>query len=214
MDSSRLLRDLREFFFVPSVLNSLSSMTERERLNKITESPEPLIPELVRGLQHGEHGGAEVDSSRSLRVLREFFFVPSALNSLSSMTERERLNKITEAIIGAAIQVHRVLGPGLLESAYVACLAYELGKRGLVVEQQKGVPLVYEEVKLEFGYRMDLLVEQSVVVEVKSIDALAPIHEAQTLSYLRLSGCKLALLINFNVTVLKDGIRRFINGTI
>ena len=130
------------------------------------------------------------------------------------MTERERLNKITEAIIGAAIQVHRVLGPGLLESAYVACLAYELGKRGLVVEQQKPVPLVYEEVKLECGYRMDLLVEQSVVVEVKSIDALAPIHEAQTLSYLRLSGCKLALLINFNVTVQKDGIRRFINGTI
>ncbi len=158
--------------------------------------------------------GTEMDSSRSLRVLREFFFVPSVLNSLSSMTERERLNKITETIIGAAIQVHRVLGPGLLESAYVACLAYELGKRGLVVEQQKAVPLVYEEVKLECGYRMDLLVQQSVVVEVKSIDALAPIHEAQTLSYLRLSGCKLALLINSNVTVLKDGIRRFINGTI
>jgi GxxExxY protein len=89
-----------------------------------------------------------------------------------------------------------------------------LGKRGLVVEQQKPVPLVYEEVKLDCGYRMDLLVERSVVVEVKSIDALAPIHEAQTLSYLRLSGCKLVLLINFNVTVLKDGIRRFINGTI
>ncbi|HXX24560.1 MAG TPA: GxxExxY protein [Terriglobia bacterium] len=130
------------------------------------------------------------------------------------MTERERLNKITEAIIGAAIHVHRVLGPGLLESAYVACLAFELEKKGLVVEQQKPVPLVYEEVMLECGYRMDLLVEKSVVVEIKSIDALAPIHEAQTLSYMRLSGCKLALLINFNVTVLKDGIRRFINGTI
>jgi GxxExxY protein len=88
------------------------------------------------------------------------------------------------------------------------------GKKGLVVEQQKPVPLVYEEVKLECGYRMDLLVERSVVVEVKSIDALAPIHEAQTLSYLRLSGCKLALLINFNVTILKDGIRRFINGSL
>jgi GxxExxY protein len=128
------------------------------------------------------------------------------------MTERERLNKITETIIGAAIEVHRTLGPGLLESAYVACLAYELQKRGLAVEQQKPVPLVYEQVKLECGYRMDLLVEQSVVVEVKSVEALAPIHEAQTLSYLRLSGCKLALLINFNVFVLKDGIRRFING--
>jgi len=130
------------------------------------------------------------------------------------MTERERLNKITESIICAAIRVHRALGPGLLESAYVACLAYELAKRGLVVEQQKAVPLIYEEVKLECGYRMDLLVEHSVVVEVKSVDVLAPIHEAQVLSYLRLSGCNLALLINFNVTVLKDGIRRFINGTI
>ena len=152
------------------------------------------------------------DSLPSLRVLRQFLFVPSVLNS-SAMTEREKLNKITEAIIGAAIQVHRALGPGLLESAYVACLAYELKKRGLVVEEQRAVPLVYEEVKLECGYRMDLLVEKSVVVEVKSIEALAPIHEAQTLSYLRLSGCKLALLINFNVTLLKDGIRRFINGT-
>jgi len=149
----------------------------------------------------------------SLRVLRQFLFVPSVLNS-SAMTERETLNKITEAIIGAAIQVHRALGPGLLESAYVACLAYELKKRGLVVEEQRAVPLVYEEVKLECGYRMDLLVEKSVVVEVKSVEALAPIHEAQTLSYLRLSGCKLALLINFNVTLLKDGIRRFIKGTI
>ena len=130
------------------------------------------------------------------------------------MTERERLNRITETIIGAAIQVHRILGPGLLESAYEACLAYELAKRGLHVEQQKPVPLVYEQVKLECGYRMDLLVDHSVVVEVKSVEGLAPIHEAQTLSYLRLSGCKLALLINFNVTVLKDGIRRFINGAI
>jgi len=87
-------------------------------------------------------------------------------------------------------------------------------ERRLAVNEQKPVPLVYEEVKLECGYRMDLLVEQAVVVEVKSIEALAPIHEAQTLSYLRLSGCKLALLINFNVAVLKDGIRRFINGRI
>jgi GxxExxY protein len=130
------------------------------------------------------------------------------------MTELERLNRITDTIIGAAIQVHRVLGPGLLESAYAACLAYELGKRGLAVEEEKPVPLVYEQVKLECGYRMDLLVEQSVVVEVKSVEALAPIHEAQVISYLRLSGCRLALLINFNVVVLKDGIRRFINGKI
>lgn len=130
------------------------------------------------------------------------------------MTERERLNKITETVIGAAMHIHRTLGPGLLESAYVACLAYELRKRGLQVEQQVPVPLVYEDVKLECGYRMDLRVDGSVVVEVKSVEALAPVHEAQTLSYLRLSGCKVALLINFNVAVLKDGIRRFINGSI
>jgi len=124
------------------------------------------------------------------------------------------LNRITEIVIGAAIQVHRALNPGLLESAYESCLAYEIGKRGLAVERQKPVPLVYEDVKLECGYRMDLFVEHSVVVEIKSVEALAPIHEAQTLSYLKLSGCKLALLINFNVVVLRDGIRRFINGTI
>jgi len=130
------------------------------------------------------------------------------------MANREQLNKITEIIIGAAIQVHRTLGPGLLESAYESYLAYELRKRGLAVEQQKAVPLVYEEVKLDCGYRMDLLVEHSIVVEVKSVEALAPIHDAQTLSYLRLSGSRLALLINFNVLVLRDGIRRFINGSI
>lgn len=130
------------------------------------------------------------------------------------MSQRDQLNKITEVIIGAAIQVHRTLGPGLLESAYESCLVYELRNRGLAVEQQKAVPLIYEEVKLECGYRMDLWVEHSVVVEVKSVEALAPIHEAQTLSYLRLSGSKLALLINFNVLVLRDGVRRFINGSI
>jgi len=130
------------------------------------------------------------------------------------MTERERLNQITESIIGAAIRVHRALGPGLLESAYEACLAYELEKKGMQVEEQKVVPLVYEDIKLECGYRMDLQVNREVVVEVKSVDALAPIHEAQTLSYLRLSGCKVALLINFNVCLLKDGIRRFVNGQI
>lgn len=130
------------------------------------------------------------------------------------MTEREPLNRITESIIGAAIQVHRALGPGLLESAYEACLAFELGKRGLKVEQQKPLPLVYDGVKLECGYRIDLLVESSVIVEIKSVDRVAPIHEAQILSYLKLSGCKAGLLINFNVTMLKDGIRRFIHGTI
>lgn len=130
------------------------------------------------------------------------------------MTERQRLNGITQSIIGAAIQVHRVLGPGLLESAYEACLAFELAKRGLKFEQQKPLPLIYEQVKLECGYRIDFLVDGSVVVEVKSVDGLAPIHEAQVMSYLKLSECKIGLLINFNVRVLKDGIRRFVNGTI
>ncbi len=129
------------------------------------------------------------------------------------MTERERVNGITEAIIGGAIQVHRVLGPGLLESAYEACLAFELKKRGLRIEQEKPLPLVYDQVKLDCGYRMDLVVEGAVVVEVKSVDAVAPIHEAQVISYLKLSGCKVGLLINFNVLQLKDGIRRFINGS-
>jgi GxxExxY protein len=130
------------------------------------------------------------------------------------MTEQERLNGITGNIIGAAIQVHRALGPGLLESAYEACLAFELGKRGLRVEQQKPVPLIYDEVRLDCGYRVDLLVEGCVVLEIKSVGALAPIHEAQVMSYLKLSGCKAALLINFNVRVLRDGIRRFVNGKI
>ena len=130
------------------------------------------------------------------------------------MTEKQRLNTITENIIGAGIKVHRALGPGLLESAYEACLAFELAKRGLRVVAQKPLPLVYEEVKLECGYRIDLLVEDSVIVEIKSVDAVAPIHEAQIMSYLKLSGCKVGLLINFNVTVLKDGIRRFVNGAL
>ena len=127
------------------------------------------------------------------------------------MIKKERLNRITEGIIGAAIEVHRDLGPGLLESAYETCLAFELVERGLKVEQQKPLPVVYREVKLDCGYRLDLLVEEAVIVEVKAVDRLAPIHKAQLLSYLRLSGCKVGLLVNFNVKVLKDGIRRVVN---
>jgi GxxExxY protein len=128
------------------------------------------------------------------------------------MTEKEKLNQITESIIGAAIEVHRALGPGLLESAYEACLVFELAQRGLKVEQQKPLPVVYREVKLDCSYRLDLLVEGEVIVEVKAIDRLAPIHQAQLLSYLKLSGCRVGLLINFNVKVLKDGIRRMVNN--
>ena len=118
--------------------------------------------------------------------------------------------ELTHAIIGAAIEVHRTLGPGLLESAYEECLARELSLRGLKLERQKPLPVVYKDVKLECGYRMDLLVEGRVVVELKSIDALAPVHDAIVLTYLRLSGCRIGLLLNFNVAVLKDGIKRFL----
>ena len=123
----------------------------------------------------------------------------------------KKINTITETIIGSAISVHRELGPGLLESAYEACLAYEIAKSGLSVERQKELPVKYRNVKLDCGYRIDLLVENKVIVEIKAIDKLAPIHTAQLLSYLKLSGCKVGLLINFNVKILKDGIRRLIN---
>jgi len=119
-------------------------------------------------------------------------------------------NEITHAIIGAAIEVHKRLGPGLLESAYEECLLHELRTRNLTVERQKGLPVIYKEVKLDCGYRLDLLVDGKVVVELKSVENLAPIHEAIILTYLRLSNRKTGLLINFNVTVLKDGVRRFI----
>ncbi len=128
------------------------------------------------------------------------------------VTEAEELNQITDKIIGAAIKVHRTLGPGLLESAYEACLAFELVEAGLSVEQQKPLPLVYNDVKLDCGYRLDLLVNGKVVVEVKAIEKLAPIHQAQLLSYLKLSGCKVGLIINFNVLILKEGIHRGVNN--
>ncbi len=128
------------------------------------------------------------------------------------MNDEERLNKITEAIIGVAIGIHKALGPGLLESAYEACMVYDLTQAGLRVEQQKPLPVVYREVKLECGYRLDLLVENEVIVEIKSIEKFLPIHKAQLLSYLRLAGCEVGLLINFNVEVLKDGIQRVVNN--
>ncbi len=119
-------------------------------------------------------------------------------------------NEITHEIIGAAIEVHKLLGPGLLESAYEACLCHELAIRKISFQKQKPVPLVYKEIKLACGFRPDLLVEERVVAELKSVDALGPIHEAIMLTYLRLSGHNLGLLISFNVSILKEGIRRFI----
>ena len=115
---------------------------------------------------------------------------------------------ISEAVIGAAIEVHRELGPGLLESAYESCLAYELQVRGLAVERQKVLPVRYKSVLVEQGYRVDLFVEKSVLVELKSVEQLTRIHESQLIAYLRLSGCPIGLLINFNVPILKSGIRR------
>jgi len=127
------------------------------------------------------------------------------------MSEGQRLDDITERVIGGAIQVHRTLGPGLLETAYEACLAFELAERGLNVARQVSLPIVYRDVKLECGYRLDLVVEDSVIVEVKAVEELALIHEAQVLSYLKLSGLCVGLLINFNVVILKKGLRRIVN---
>ena len=131
-------------------------------------------------------------------------------NSLQ-VEPRHHINEITQEVISAAIEVHRNLGPGLLESAYEACLAYELRDRGLAVEQQIPLPIIYRDVAVEVGYRFDLLVEGAVVVELKSVEKLEPIHQAQVLSYLKLSGHRVGLLINFNVRMLKHGIKRFIN---
>ena len=121
------------------------------------------------------------------------------------------LNTLTGRIIGCAIEVHRHLGPGLLESAYEACLAYELKQKSLRVVRQQPLPVIYKEIHMEYGYRIDLLVEEQVVVELKAVEQLTPIHEAQILSYLKFSGCRVGLLFNFNVLSLRQGgIRRFV----
>lgn len=120
-------------------------------------------------------------------------------------------NEISALVIGAAIDVHREIGPGCLESAYEACLAYELTQRGLHFERQVLLPLVYKEVRLNGGYRIDLLVEDKVIIELKSVDALANIHFAQLLTYLRLKDVRLGLLINFNTALLTNGIKRVVN---
>jgi GxxExxY protein len=118
--------------------------------------------------------------------------------------------ELTSSILGCAYKVHSVLGPGLLESAYEECLSYELDKAGLFVVKQKPMPLIYEDVKLEFGYRIDLFIESKVIIEIKSVEALNPVHLAQLMTYLKLSGCRIGFLMNFNVLSLKEGIRRII----
>ena len=121
--------------------------------------------------------------------------------------------EITDRILGAAIVVHRALGPGLLESTYEACLVYELTDRGMEVERQKPLPVDYRGVRIDCGYRIDLLVQNQVIVELKAVERLLPVHEAQLLTYLRLSGHRVGLLLNFNVPLMKDGIRRLVNLT-
>lgn len=121
------------------------------------------------------------------------------------------LNPLTGRVIGAAIEVHRVLGPGLLESTYLACLQYELAARGLRFTAQRAVPIVYKDVRLEASYRVDLVVEDLVVVELKCVDVLLPVHRCQVLTYMRLLGCPAGLLINFNVPKLADGVKRVLN---
>jgi len=124
------------------------------------------------------------------------------------MTENEITTKIWEA----ALKVHKAFGPGLLESAYEECLCFELKRSGLWVERQKSLPLVYNSIRLDAGYRLDLLVEGKVIIELKAVDKIHNLHLAQVLTYLKLSGCKLGLLMNFNVVLLKNGIRRVVNG--
>jgi GxxExxY protein len=121
-------------------------------------------------------------------------------------------NELSKIVFECGLKVHKTLGPGLLESAYEECLFYEITKTGISVEKQKGLPLVYNEVKLDIGYRIDLLVENKFIVEIKAVEALTDIHTAQILTYLKLSNCKLGFLINFNTVLFKDGVKRIING--
>jgi GxxExxY protein len=123
-------------------------------------------------------------------------------------------NELSNKIIGLAINVHTALGPGLLESAYKECMYYKISKSGLYVEKEKPMPLIFEEVKLDCGYRIDLLVENKLMLELKSVEALNDVHLAQTLTYLKLGNYKLGLLMNFNVARIKEGIKRVINGTL
>ena len=127
------------------------------------------------------------------------------------MPQVDTLNALTEAVIGAAIDVHRELGPGLLESAYEACLAFELGRLGLRAERQRMLPVVYKDVKLDCAYRLDIVVNDAVIIEIKAVDQVLPVHHAQLISYLKLAALPIGLLINFHSPVLRTGIRRVVN---
>jgi GxxExxY protein len=121
-------------------------------------------------------------------------------------------NELSKIVFDCALKVHQTLGPGLLESAYEECLFYELKKTGLEIQKQKSLPLIYEEVKLDVGYRLDIIIENKLILEIKSVDALNDIHFAQLLTYLKLTNCKLGMLVNFNVVLIKNGIKRVVNN--
>lgn len=121
-------------------------------------------------------------------------------------------NELSRIVFDCALKVHQSLGPGLLENAYEECLFYELKKIGLSVEKQKALPLIYEEVRLDVGYRLDIIVENKLIIEIKSVEALNDVHFAQLLTYLKLTNCKLGLLINFNVSLIKNGVKRVVNN--
>ena len=123
-------------------------------------------------------------------------------------------NEVAKLVFECGLNVHKALGPGLLESSYEECLFYEISKHNVWVEKQKALPLIYEDVKLEIGYRIDILVENKLIVEVKAVEALNDVHMAQVLTYLKLSNCKLGLLINFNTNLFKNGVKRIINGSL
>jgi len=134
------------------------------------------------------------------------------LKEIPRLTKKKKMseNEISKIILGKAIEVHKQLGPGLLESAYQECLYYELKKEGLTVEKEKALPILYKEIKLDYGYRIDLLIEKKVVIELKNVEFLTDVHTAQILTYMKLGNYKLGLLLNFNVKLLKEGIKRFI----
>ena len=121
-------------------------------------------------------------------------------------------NELSKIVVDCIFKVHKSLGPGLLESAYEACLSYELDKTGLIIDRQKALPLHYETIKMEIGYRIDLMVDNKLIIEIKAVEALNDVHKAQVITYLKLSGCKLGLLVNFNVALIKDGIKRIVNN--
>lgn len=142
-----------------------------------------------------------------------FSFLSRSYTKTRSFTKKMvqmEFDDLSRKIIGCALQVHKILGPGMLESAYEECLAYELTSTGLMIHRQKPIPVIYKDIKLDCGYRLDLLVDQKIIIELKSVELLAPVHEAQILTYMRFAEIRLGLLINFNVTFLKSGIKRYV----